>query len=435
LELWKSIDPDTLARVQAAFEKAYGEPGPIPVPYPPPPPTPPSKNSTTVDDNDDDDDNYEDSNAGLELLLDVPLPIDEPFPVRARWQATSSSTSSSMSTSSSLVSTEPPVGGVAKDDDDEDQEAAAAAAAVWSLAQVVEEVKSTVQPANPSQGCTDSDVQAFVDADNATWSVFLATQHGFIRKLTLVERQQQEQPSSKQAAAVLTAAAVTTTTTTTTTTTGKESAESEKESLSSSSSSGSEESTTTTTTTTTMTCFVWTRSMWATLQDYQQVDAQGASATATAFEAQLGYSPTTERFPQGSGYSQVLVEREMPRGPRSAVLSGVDVVAFQHPRLLIGGIDHDVRGTPEFAITIDAADLLPPSLRPLHPVSSLFCCSFYKCVFFHRVHVCVLFFSCPPFLSPFVCFLSDLHFLAKNCGLVGSESILLHLLFDSFKKR
>ena len=130
LELWKRIPAQDLEDVQAAFVEAFGPDAPVPVAFPP----------TTTD--------------GLEVMLDVPLPLDAPFPARERLSLEAA--------------------------------AAAAAAAAASknhsakLDPAVEVIRFEL-----TQGCGAADVAAFVAADNATWTAYLHTCPGFVRKTTI----------------------------------------------------------------------------------------------------------------------------------------------------------------------------------------------------------------------------------------------------------
>ena len=85
----------------------------------------------------------------------------------------------------------------------------------------------------------------------------------------------------------------------------------------------------------------------------------------------LGYSPVVERWPSSSGVMTVLKEREFSRGPCVATVGGNDVVAYQTMHLF-SGIDHNVKGSPEFKRYLPSAALFsqaqhPTSLVAQHP--------------------------------------------------------------------
>ncbi len=266
LELWKRIPAQDLEDVQAAFVEAFGPDAPVPVAFPP----------TTTD--------------GLEVMLDVPLPLDAPFPARERLSLEAA--------------------------------AAAAAAAAASknhsakLDPAVEVIRFEL-----TQGCGAADVAAFVAADNATWTAYLHTCPGFVRKTTLFEEAASSDPSDPSDSSA---------------------------------------------------CYMWTRARWASREQWAACDADGdaIAATAAAFEAQLGYAPPMERWPSAASLG-VLRERELPRGPRLVAVGGNDVVAYQS---LASGVDFDVRGSPSIARLLPSAALFAkaPSgrgaaLAALHP--------------------------------------------------------------------
>ena len=278
LELWKQgIDSDALADTQSEFEAAFtnvsGGYGPL---------CPPSSYPEGNGDN------------GLEILLDVPLPIDEPFPTRARWAARLESLNTSL-----------PVLESSRDynNNGNSEQEPIEQYPTGNLASIVELIKTKVA------SCSEADVAAFVTADNATWTAFLNTQPGFVRKVSLLEKN------------------------------------------------GSQ-------------CFVWSRTMWATRRQWEAIPSEALAEQAQKFSELLGYDPPYHRVPDGQGYVSVLLEREAPRGPRMVVLGGVDLVAFQCPGCapLVGGVDHDVRGSPDFSVVLSSELFLPPGpLRALHP--------------------------------------------------------------------
>jgi hypothetical protein len=116
---------------------------------------------------------------------------------------------------------------------------------------------------------------------------------------------------------------------------------------------------------------VWTRTAWATFGSWKAVDPDALADVAASFGALLGYIPPMKRVPEGSGYMAGLLEREAAKGPRTAVLGGVDLVSFfesgDRGQPLVPGVDHDVRGSPAFAVLVASERLLPPRFVGLHP--------------------------------------------------------------------
>lgn len=255
LELWKAIPADEQSQVEAAFASAFGS-DPEPTAFPP----------ETTD--------------GLEVLLDVPLPIETYAQDNAGKRV--------------------PARGV---------------------------LETTI---NALASCDDAD--AFVAADNATWTRFLSAQPGFVRKATLLRRKDESQ------------------------------------------------------------CDAWTQTYWASYDDWQAAgDAQGGAAVQAAFVSLLGYAPAFSRWPADLGYLEVLSagfdrDRAVPvaddattavatasheedaphresawwsRGPRVVAVGGNDVVAYHSG--LAPGVDHDVRGSSAHRRFVDAADVMFPA--------------------------------------------------------------------------
>ena len=256
LELWKAIDPDALAATAKAFAEAFGS-DPPPIEFPAP-----VDESTGYN--------------GLEIKLDVPLALQEPFPAKARLAAESASAAAALAS-----------GG------DNPKK--------WAPAEEIIRFKI--------KSCELADIDAFVAADNATWTQYENSCAGFIRKITLVE-----------------------------------------DDISS--------------------CYIWTHSRWASRTQWEDCDnnTNALMATAQAFEEMLGYSPEMERWPSASSLT-VLRERELPRGPRTVAIAGNDVVAYQ---TLKPGVDFDVKGSPDIIRVLPSAALFDKSANPsalamLHP--------------------------------------------------------------------
>ena len=277
--------------------------------------------------------------VGLPVLVDVPLPIDAPFPVRTRLRAKAEVLN--LPWSPNLVSS----GATAEEEEEEEEEeapltvfgpgaaAAAAVSATPNAASAVEVIKIKVA------SCGADDVASFLAADNATWTAFLAQQPGFVRKITLLEEYNASASVSSSGGGG-----------------GGEGGESVE-------------------------CWVWTRTSWATLASMRAVPEDAKASTAADFAALLGYSPPMRRVPEG-GYLTVLVQREAARGPRTAVVGGVDLVAFSTGSrggesrgsrgsggggFLVPGVDGDVRGSAAFAVELPSDFLLPPQFVALHP--------------------------------------------------------------------
>ena len=111
-------------------------------------------------------------------------------------------------------------------------------------------------------------------------------------------------------------------------------------------------------------CTVWSRIRWRDATSYKAVCAPGAGAQACAqvhsdFVAMLGFDPPMQRMPM----TDYMRDDEAPYGPRLAVLSGIDVVAYHS--LTIG--EHDVRGSPAHRRWLNSSVVLPPDLRHIHP--------------------------------------------------------------------
>ena len=161
--------------------------------------------------------------------------------------------------------------------------------------------------------CGDS-VARFAQANNATYTAFLRKQQGFVARETLVD------DHSSSATVRLEA--------------------------------GSPN------------CTVWTRTRWSDMAAYEAVCSGKAGSTACAdvhsqFVSRMGFDPPMRRLPM-----PVLVsDTEAPFGPRLAVLSGIDVVAYHS---LAKG-DHDVRGSPKHRRWLNSSTVLPPRLRHMHP--------------------------------------------------------------------
>jgi len=111
-------------------------------------------------------------------------------------------------------------------------------------------------------------------------------------------------------------------------------------------------------------CTLWSRTRWRDEAAFEAVCAPGSKAEACAqvhrdFVAAMGYDPPMVRLPLRT----VVKDAEAPYGPRLAVLDGIDVVAYHG--LATGS--HDVWGVPEHRRWLNSSALLPPDLRRYHP--------------------------------------------------------------------
>lgn len=135
-----------------------------------------------------------------------------------------------------------------------------------------------------------SSVARFVEADNTTWTKFLAAQVGFARKLTLT--------APREADAAI----------------------------------GSN-------------CSVYTMTLWLSRQTWAAIPGADVARTAAAFAKEFGYSPKLDRIPTSLGYDAIKMAGELATRPpriRVPAVGGNDVVAYH--TLEPGGMD--VPGLP-----------------------------------------------------------------------------------------
>jgi len=155
-------------------------------------------------------------------------------------------------------------------------------------------------------GCIEG-VTNFMAADNATYTVFLQSQPGFVGRERMVD-DAQKLPAQN--------------------------------------------------------CTVWVRTRWQSEAAYCTVCAPGHQAAACAkvhkeFVSVMGSDPPMVRLPLRT----VAHDAEAPFGPRLAVLGGIDVVAYH--QLSTGS--HDVWGSPAYRRWLKSTAVLPPNLYSFHP--------------------------------------------------------------------